>query len=230
MPPAPPGGVASQTPRRKSVVAVGAHPDDIELGCGGTLRAHVIAGDRVVMLVMTDGAKGPGLKAEVRRAEQIEAARRLGAEIRWIGYPDGMLASGHEAITIVEDAIEEVGADIVYTHYPHDSHQDHRATAEVSVSAARHVPQVLHYESPTSLDFEPRLYVGVTPYAEAKLNALEAHGSQTTGSRQVDLESIRALMRVRGFAAKTQFAEAFYPRRFVVDIGVSPARAVAPIF
>ncbi|MFE2285550.1 PIG-L deacetylase family protein [Streptomyces sp. NPDC059443] len=206
--------------KRRSVLAVGAHPDDIEIGCGGTLLAHKAAGDQVVMLVLTDGAQGPGLHAATRKAEQMEAARRLGVELRWAGAADGELVDGHETIRVIEDVIGEIGADVVYTHYPRDSHQDHRATAKAAISAARHVPQVLHFESPSSLDFEPRLFVDVGPHVEAKLHALAAHGSQTAGSRQVDPDIIHAQMRVHGFAAKAHFAEAFYARRFLIGLEV----------
>lgn len=215
----------------RAVVAVGAHPDDIELGCGATLRAHALAGDRVVMLVLSDGAIGPGTNPQARRAEQGEAALRIGAEVRWGGCSDGFISDGYDTVRIIESVLGEVGASVVYAHAPDDSHQDHRAASRASASAARQVEQVLFYESPSSLNFQPQLYSDVTGCANAKLAALQAHASQVEGSRKVDLDVVAALMRVRGFEAGVADAEGFQARRFVYDprirVGIGGLREFA---
>src|ERR1700694_5144886 len=74
----------------RSVLAIGSHPDDIELGCAGALLAHKAAGDRISILVMTGGENGPGSLQEIigRRFEQEAAARLLGAELFWAGLFD----------------------------------------------------------------------------------------------------------------------------------------------
>ncbi|MFF0195244.1 PIG-L deacetylase family protein [Streptomyces anulatus] len=214
----------------RCVLAVGAHPDDIELGCGATLHAHRSAGDRVVMLVLTDGSSGGGTAA-VRRAEQAVATARIGAEIRWGGFRDGWLGGGPEVIGVIERVIREVGATTVYTHAPDDTHQDHRAASQSVTSAARDAERLLYFESPSSVDFRPHLYCDVTRSAGRKMEALRAHASQVAGSRRVDLRAVASLMSVRGFQSGVDQAEAFMARRFVFDPNPAPAadRTALPV-
>jgi LmbE family N-acetylglucosaminyl deacetylase len=196
------------------VVAVGAHPDDIELGCGGALLAHRRAGDQVTLLVMTDGSIGPQ-GTNSRREEQAEAARLLGAELVWGGFRDGAVPDGVEAVSRIQNLIDEVGADIVYTHSLHDTHQDHRATARATFAAARRVSRVLSYEAPSSVDFTPVVYLDIDGLVEAKLELVRAHLSQVLGCGLVDLDAVEAQARYRGFQARGRMAEAFEVHRFL---------------
>ena len=93
---------------RQSVLAVGAHPDDIELGCGGALAKHVAAGDRVTMLVVTRGEEGPGDSQE-RVREQLRAVEVLGVhELLWgQGFGDCRVSlQEFELVHLIEDAID----------------------------------------------------------------------------------------------------------------------------
>ena len=114
-----------------NVLAIGAHPDDIELGVGGTLIRHISRGDRVTFLVMTRGELGIHEDAS-RSGEQLRAAEAMGAELLWGGFRDGAVPSGAEAITVIDEAILRTEASLVYTHAPDDTHQDHRSTSIAS--------------------------------------------------------------------------------------------------
>lgn len=197
------------------VLAVGAHPDDIELGCGATLAAHAAAGHAVVMLVMTEGQRGPGgLKmGPVRRAEQKAAAGILGAKVHWGGLMDCDVREDRDTVEIIEAVVADLVPDVVYTHWPNDSHQDHRAVSAAAVAAARKVGRVLYFASPSSMEFHPTIYVSVDEYIETKLKALEAHASQVDASLMVDPEGMRATARFYGLAARCHYAEAFAPLR-----------------
>ena len=94
-------------------------------------------------------------KAEQRAAEQQAACDGLGAELLWGGFPDCDVAAGSRAVGLIEEVMAEVRPDIVYTHAPDDSHQDHRAVAEASISACRRVSRLCFYEGPTTTSFEP---------------------------------------------------------------------------
>src|SRR5689334_1238055 len=115
--------------QQMSVLAIGAHPDDVELGCGATLAAHAARGDSVTLLVMTPGEGGPQHRKS-RVAEQEEAARVLNADLLWGGFRDGAVPTSVETVDAIEAAIDSVKPDIIYTHTLDDSHQDHRATAD----------------------------------------------------------------------------------------------------
>ena len=209
-----------------NVLAVGAHPDDIELGCGAALLAHRRRGDRVGLLVMTTGEGGPQA-ARSRVLEQEDAAALLGADLVWGGFYDGAVPEGREAIDVVQQAAQAVQADIVYTHAPQDTHQDHRATSVASLAACRRLARVLMYESPTSLSFTPSVFVDVNGLVEPKLDVLRAHVSQVLKNGLVDLEAVEAQARYRGFQARLRHAEGFMSERFVWDLE-SPASKAVP--
>jgi LmbE family N-acetylglucosaminyl deacetylase len=209
-----------------NVLAVGAHPDDIELGCGGALLAHREAGDRIAMLVMTTGEQGPQA-ARSRVLEQIDAAAILGAELVWGGFDDGAVPEGRAAIDVIQDAARAVDADVVYTHTPRDTHQDHRATALASLAACRRVSRVLMYEAPTTVGFTPSMYVDIAGHVEGKVDLIRAHVSQVLKNGLVDLEAIECAARYRGFQGRIRHAEGFEVDRFVWDPVITERRPVA---
>lgn len=200
------------------VLAVGAHPDDIELGCGGTLAAHSAAGDEVTMLVMTDGQSGPGAVAE-RIIEQVQACKTLEADLVWGNLPDGFI-SNHErtALQIIERALHQTGATRLYTHGADDSHQDHRAIALLSFGAARNLSEILSYDSPSSRHFAANLFVDITDTLPRKVASLVCHDSQVGASNRVDVDLVRAQARYRGGLVRVGAAEAFMVERLVLRL------------
>ena len=210
-----------------NILAIGAHPDDIELGCGGALLAHRRRGDALTLLVMTTGERGPQ-SARSRIAEQQDAADALGADLLWGGFEDGAVPDGRAAVDVIQSALLASGADLVYTHTPRDTHQDHRATAVASLAACRRIARVLMYESPTSQSFQPSVYVDVGGVVQAKCDLVRAHVSQVLKNGLVDLEAVAAQARYRGFQCRMQYAEAFESERFVWDLSPSAVSAAPP--
>jgi LmbE family N-acetylglucosaminyl deacetylase len=208
----------NHTPLR--VLAIGAHPDDLEIGCGGTLITHSDRGDSVSLLILTDGNGRP--KATGLRVDEAEAgARLLGAEsVFWGGLVDGEITDGKETVELIDSVIEQVQPDVVYTLWGTDTHQDHRATHLATLAAARRVSRILLYEGPTSVDFKPTLYVDIADVLDRKIEALCAHASQVEANQLVDVEALEAEARYRGFEARLPHgkAEAFGVARFVWDL------------
>jgi LmbE family N-acetylglucosaminyl deacetylase len=207
----------------RNVLAIGAHPDDIELGCGATLLAHAAAGDTVTMLVLTGGENGPGTAN--RHAEQRAAASILGATLRWGGLIDCTLTADAPTVRLVENAVTDTQADLIYVHALDDSHQDHRAAAAAALSAGRRLSRVLHYQSPSTLTFNPTVYVDITAHLTGKLAALKAHASQVELSAMVEPDAVVASARHWGAQARTGYAEAFAPTRMVLDLAPTPRAA-----
>jgi LmbE family N-acetylglucosaminyl deacetylase len=212
----------------RRVLAVGAHPDDIELGCGATLLAHSAAGDVVTMLVMTGGENGPLGREPLasRHREQERAATILGARLRWGGLLDCEVTATSSTVGIIEQAIQETDAELVYVHAPDDSHQDHRAVTAATLSAGRRLSRVMHYQSPSTLTFSPTVFVDVTAQLSGKLAALGAHASQVEQSAMVEPDAVVASARHWGAQARIGYAEAFAPTRMVFDVVSSRPTAV----
>lgn len=211
----PPG---HRKPRK--VLAISAHPDDAEIGCGGTLIKHGLQGDEVTLLVVTNGAYGPGKTSE-RLAEQAAAAEIMGIHnLVWGNLPDCEV-SLHEfrLVQLIEGVLHEMGgADFIYTHDINDSHQDHRTTALCTLGAARNQGTVLCYDAPSSFGFLPTVFVDIADVLEKKVEALLCHPSQIAASEMVDTERIRAQARVRGHDSRLLAAEAFVPKRLVLTL------------
>ena len=202
-----------------NVLAIGAHPDDLELGCAGTLARHVAEGDRVTLLVVTSGQAGPGDVA-LRENEAREAASVLGADVVFGGLPDGSVSRYElELVHLVEEVVRSTGADVVYTHGQKDSHQDHRAVALASMGACRGVQRLLCYDSPSSVAFSPSVFVDITTTLDKKVAALQAHETQVGHSAMASVSLVRTQAGYRGFQSRCEAAEGFEPLRLVLSMG-----------
>ncbi len=194
-------------PAKRVVLAVGAHPDDVEIGVGGTLARHVAAGDRVVILTCSRGGGGGDPARREREAER--AAMHLGADLMWGDLPDKQMSDGSETISLIECAIARYKPDVVYTHSLNDVHQDHRAVHRATLVAARNVSTVLCYQSPsTTIEFRPSRFVDVSTHIDTKTAILACHGSQLDRP-YLDEELVRATARYWGRFAGFGDAEPF---------------------
>ncbi|MEP7009865.1 MAG: bacillithiol biosynthesis deacetylase BshB1 [Acidobacteriota bacterium] len=174
------------------VLAIGAHPDDVELGCGGTVASMARAGRSVGILHLTRGEAGTRGTPEERRLEAEEAAQALGAvELRFLDCGDGSLRSGPEEEDALIEVLRELRPDMVLSPTPYDRHPDHiRAhrlvqavgfyaglRARGSKAHPTHRPAaVFSYMQHDS--FEPDFVVDVSHVWEAKIASLAAHRSQ----------------------------------------------------
>jgi len=203
-----------------NILAIGAHPDDIEFGCGGTLIKYAQRGHRLYLLVMTQG--GLGAAKSTRKAEQLDAQVVLGVkEIFWGGYEDTYLQVDKDIISQVEDVITRVKPDLILCHFPNDTHQDHRHLAQVVISATRYIRNVLFYEVPTTQNFEPQIFVDISSTIDRKMGALQAHRSQITKTNIKDLtiiELAHSTANFRGTQGRVKFAEAFSALRLFINI------------
>ena len=203
------------------VLAVGAHPDDVELGCAGTLALHKLNGDRVYLLCLTKGEASGDV--EVRENECKRAAKILGVdELFFGGLEDTNVHDGRETIDGIEKVIDEVRPDIVYAPTPKDTHQDHRNTGFAAMSAGRRVKMILLYEgASTQRDFVPQVFVDITRTFELKRKATRVFGSQLDNQRggyASAVKGIEGLAKYRGYQAGLDVAEAFEVGRFIFEI------------
>ncbi|WP_151526482.1 PIG-L deacetylase family protein [Serinicoccus kebangsaanensis] len=191
------------------VLAVGAHPDDVEIGCAGALLDHRRRGDDIVILTLSRGAVGGNQQARMVEAEA--AAARIGARLLLGDLPDTRIDPGIDTIRLIEAVVRTVDPTVVYVHSRHDNHQDHRAVNTAVLSAVRQVPRVYAYQSPSSSnDFFPTRYVPVDAVIAQKVEVLALFESQ--GERAyMEPEAVVASARywARGLAPRARYAEPF---------------------
>ncbi len=203
-----------------NILAIGAHPDDIEFGCGGTLLKYSRRGHNVFLLVLTEGSFGG--EPSIRMKEQEEAANLMKAKgLFWGGFKDTELVDNRELISKIEDVMYKVGPHIVFLNYYDDVHQDHRAASHAGVSATRYIEEVLFYEVPTTQNFEPHIFVNIQDLLDEKLEILKSHGSQVDKTRVENLnilESAQSCANFRGFQGRVKYAEGFKALRMLRDI------------
>lgn len=203
-----------------NILAIGAHPDDIEFGCGGTLLKYAKAGHNIYLLVLTCG--GVGGDPQIRQQEGCKAKDFIAAkQIFWGGFNDTELVDNRQLIMSIESVISQVKPDIVFMNYNDDVHQDHRAAACAGVSATRHIKEVLFYEVPTTQNFPPDIFVDISNVLSEKKQLLELHASQvhrTSVTNLTIMESVESCALFRGFQGRVKYAEGFKALRILRDI------------
>ncbi|MBI2217769.1 MAG: PIG-L family deacetylase [Candidatus Rokubacteria bacterium] len=203
-----------------NVLALGAHPDDIEFGCAGMLTKYAERGHGVYLFVASRGDLGGD--PDVREREQNEAARVLGCkQVFFGGYRDTEVPLNRELISRIEAVMREVQPRMIFVNSPDDTHQDHRHLAQATVSATRYVPNFLFYEGPSTLNFNPNCYTDIESVLDRKLAALEAHHSQVTKTNIENLtilELARSCANFRGIQARVKYAEAFQSVRLLLNL------------
>lgn len=205
--------MSPRTSTPKTVLAVGAHPDDIETGCAGALLKHRAAGDRVIAVVATRGGYGDRdwelIGSEMKRAEEL-----LGLEYRVLDNPVGHYAVNWKTVSELDAIIEEERVTTIYCHWYGDSHQDHQASYKNVVAAARKkaTRSLYCYELPdysyrSEHKFDGRRYVDITEHMDRKLEAMAAYGSYI-GTHHI--EAARGLAAHRGLTCgQHRYAESF---------------------
>lgn len=201
------------------VLAIGAHPDDIEIAAGAALSKMRDSGYHITGLILTRGEAGGHI--EVRPSEARLGAEFLGLdEVKVLALSDKSLSEDVlKATDAIEVMIEETQPDIIFTHSNHDYHQDHQTVFEATMRATRNARvTILAYESPSaSQDFRPTYFMDITKYVDVKIQSVRKHWDQHK-KPYVKAELIRGKMAFRGGQAKVDFAEAFEVVRMISAI------------
>jgi LmbE family N-acetylglucosaminyl deacetylase len=178
---------------RKKIVCVGGHPDDPESGCGGTLARLSALGHEVVVVYLTTGEAGiNGVgheeAARIRRQEAIEACRILNCRPVFAGQVDGDTVVSNAALQHLQDLIGRESPDIVFCHWPIDSHKDHQSASLLTIQTwVRSASKFILYffevcTGEQTMVFHPTDYVDITDTQEQKKRAVYCHVSQDPAS------------------------------------------------
>ncbi len=215
------------------VLAIGAHPDDIELLCAGTLALYRKRGDEVTICHACNGNKG-SLEysseeiARIRRKEAIASAEVISAKSIWGGFADGEVVVSLRSRIQVIDIIRQSDPDLIITHSPRDYHSDHinisklvfEATYlaciklwETNYPSTSKIPVLYYMDTLAGVNFIPNEYVDVSETIGDKVNMMLKMKSQLGFLKEMhntdSEEFIKTVAKYRGFQAGVPYAEAF---------------------
>ena len=226
-----------------NILAIGAHPDDIEINCAGTLAKYVKQGHKVFTATATNGNVGSATLpmaeiAKIRKEEARRAAAHIGAEYICLDYDDEMFFEDRDARINFINLVRYCKADVILTHSPHDYNPDHMLTskivndipimipvAKIETKAKPYdkIPLVVYFEPVHGIGFDPTDYVDITAEMETKLAMCYEHKSQiewmnanykdTLDENSDFFKNVVITNKFRGMQCGVEYAEAFVMAR-----------------
>lgn len=213
------------------LIAIGAHPDDVEVGCGGVLIDLNKRGKKTGIVILTEGEMGTGGTAEIRAKELKHAAEILGSDvIKVFDWGDTRLEDTYDKRLALGQVIRDCRPKVILAPYPHvghgrrQSHPDHVASGIISINAANlaslkkadikgepHlVTRIFHYFLPPGVN--ANFIVNITDHFDQWIEALKAHESQFMNpSKSRDyIESLTSMARSFGMQARCKYGQGFY--------------------
>ena len=202
------------------ILAIGSHLDDIELACGGTLAQAIKNGHEVKCLVMTESDyknfDGKVLRTERQATtEGLDAMRILNIKhLTILEFPVKNIPYDGSTVEAIDREITEFKPDLIFTHWIHDTHQDHRNTGLATISAGRRYNNILMYEPfpPSGRSYEafrPQVYSDITNTLQVKIDALVAHKSQYAKYGEEWIEATKGRAKLRWYESGHSYAETF---------------------
>jgi N-acetylglucosamine malate deacetylase 1 len=217
-----------------NILALGAHPDDVEFLCAGTLLRYRAQGHRIFIALTTSGNQGSNVYdsreqiGAMREAEQLAAAKVLDADVRFLRYDDELLLDSLDARRAVINAMRWAQPDVIFTNPPWDPSPDHAETGKIVSKLMLSLPgknipadeppvakkvSLFYWDIPGGIDFLPEVYVDIGDTLDRKLAALSNHRSQVEWMANYTdddfLEYCTTLARFRGIQAGCKYAEGF---------------------
>lgn len=203
------------------ILAIGAHLDDIEIACGGTLAKCVESGHNVKVLIMsksgyTNNDGKIQRSDDIAVTEGIKALNTLGIQdIDILDFATKDIPFCSDVVHAIDIVISEYNPDIIFTHHPFDTHQAHEGVSKATIASARRMNTVFFYEPITPsgrsyVAFKPHLYVDIESTLDKKIESLKCHTSEYNKFGAEDwIEGVRCRCGFRGYEIGKKFAEAF---------------------
>lgn len=203
------------------ILAIGAHLDDIEIACGGTLAKACESGHEVKVLIMSKSGytnkEGAVQRSDdVAVEEGIQALKTLGiTDIEILDFETKDIPFRSDVVNAIDVRMSAYNPDIIFTHHPFDTHQAHEGVSKATIAAARRKNTVFFYEPITPsgrsyVAFKPHLYVDIESTLDKKIASLKCHKSEYNKFGAEDwVEGIYCRCGFRGYEIGKKFAEAF---------------------
>jgi LmbE family N-acetylglucosaminyl deacetylase len=200
---------------KQVVLALGAHPDDIEIGMGGTVAKLVGMGYDVKLVVATLPNFVKTDTKEERKKESTMSAKVMGCKTpEFLDLGPEEITFNRKFVTQINEIVRNCEPDAIFTQWIGDTHQDHLALTKAVIAAARDSNNVFMYETTipggiSETAFRPQLYVDVTETLDSKRNALDCFDSQKIRCGHLWVDAIVGRCSYRGYQMNTKYAEAF---------------------
>lgn len=203
------------------ILAIGAHLDDIEIACGGTLAKAAEAGHNVKVLIMSKSGY-TNKEGNIQRSDDVAVREGLNAlhtlgieDIEILDFPTKDIPFSSDVVNAIDLRMSAYNPDVIFTHHPFDTHQAHEGVSKASIAAARRKNTVIFYEPITPsgrsyVAFKPHLYVDIESTLNKKIESLKCHTSEYNKFGAEDwIEGVRCRCGFRGYEIGKKYAEAF---------------------
>lgn len=203
------------------ILAVGAHLDDIEIACGGTLAKAIRSGHIVKVLIMSKSGY-TNKEGKIQRSDEIAVKEGLNAlhtlgieDISILGFETKDIPFRSDVVNAIDLCVASFEPDIIFTHHPFDTHQAHEGVAKATIAAARRKNTVFFYEPITPsgrsyMPFKPTMYVDIESTISQKIESLKCHTTEYNKFGAEDwIEGVRCRCGYRGYEIGKKYAEAF---------------------
>lgn len=199
----------------KNILVFGAHPDDLEIGMGGTITKLSRLGFNVKLVIATLPNFTQNDKKEERRMEAVRSSKVMGCpEPDFLDLPPEQMTHSRSLIGIMDKYIQDYKPAAVFTQWIGDSHQDHQALTKSVISGSRDTTDLYMYETTipggiTEQAFRSQLFIDITDYIDPKKSALECFESQQARCGPIWIDAIVGRAAYRGYQLNCKYAEAF---------------------
>lgn len=213
------------------ILAVGAHLDDIEIACGGTLAKAVESGHEVKVLIMSKSGY-TNKEGQLQRSDEVAVREGLNAlhtlgiqDIEILDFETKDIPFRSDVVNAIDLRVSGYDPDMIFTHHPFDTHQAHEGVSKATIAAARRKNTVFFYEPITPsgrsyVAFKPTLYVDIESTLDKKIESLKCHTSEYNKFGAEDwIEGVRCRCGFRGYEIGRKFAEAFEILRLEMTFG-----------
>lgn len=212
------------------IMVVGAHLDDIELACGGTLAKAIAAGHSVKTLIMSRSGYTNYDGRVMRKNDDavIEGTRALHVlgitDIEILDFPTKDIPYESTVIEAIDCRMAKYDPDVIFCHHPFDTHQAHVGVSHATISAARRKNTVFMFEpiAPSGrsyVSFKPQMYVDISEVMDKKIASLKLHATEYKKFGKDWITGVTCRAGFRGYEIGTQYAEAFEVLRLELDFG-----------
>ena len=204
---------------KKKILFIGAHFDDVEIGCGGSIKKFIKLGHKIKILVISHSEirniKNNKIIRDriVAKNEFLNSTKILGVKkFKVLNFETNNILYNDKLISKIREEIDSFKPNMVFTHWNKDIHQDHKAISEASLSACRHIESILMYQSNNYIgdeNFNANLYIDISKFFKYKLKAIKCYKTEMKRVKNKWLNQIKNKDNNNGSLINVKFAENF---------------------